>query len=555
MYNAILKWSLNQADGFDDSGATMEPMSQERKDFLQRAMKQYIVNETERINDIVEILKFAPPPAAEASSGDNAAAAPDSASTSTPGANANYTDVIKAAVDIKVDGGEPDISAMLRAVPPSALVDMKLEALEELRDRVEQVDNASFFACNCNGKGELELVLDLLVNHPSGKVRVAAGQVLSTVLQNNPVAQARAQDIPQFMQTLFAIARGRGVPGASTPEAATLASGESPEEQQALEQDLRTAAFGVLSSFIRGANASARLAHFLSTSVGGPEFLADVLASTLTDHWQRYTPRGTSKPRKGWWRKLPAGTPVPRGSEVALDLTDGSQYLKYAGEGDPDHRGINTRLLSKVVFFVQYVLREISASKDGDRAMATLLHRLRLAGDAGASLAALAADTNPDAAASSEGAATTLLLALQVPETAAGASTSSAPKKRQSAAAPATPAAAQAVSASSSGGGGSSSNNSSVIMNGGGTAIVSVPEGWANASESAPAVAASSAAQVGTVSDFKAAVRRSLGPAIRTACEEQEKALVASAGGDEEQLSYLEEPRALFKSLLKAVEQ
>lgn len=583
MYNAILKWSLNQSDGFDSEesrngdGPALEPMSNERKEFLMRAMKQYIVNETERINDIVEILKFAP---AQGSASSSASASGSKEDDAAPAAS-NYAAVIKAAVDIKVDGGEPDIAAMLEAVPATALADMKLEALRELRDRVEQVDNASFFAVNCNGKGELGLVLDLMLHHPSGRVRVAAAGVLSTVLQNNPAAQQKAAAIPGFVQVLLGLAVRGGRRETAAPAGVdaivgkSLATGETVEEQAERMADLQTAAFAVLTSYVRGTNAVARLSLFLSPQVGGPEFLADVLRSIVPEEaatreeeqeeagsegvsrqqphrWVRYTPSGATEHRQGWWRPLPANAAVDAGSEVAMDLTTGEQWLRYAGTGgdndDDDDRdpnesttgsrggqlkvdNVNPRLVSKVVFFLQFILRELARSKDSEASVARLLHsRLQLTGTAGEALARLASNTSPEAAATSEAAATVLQLLLTLPQS------------------------EPAVKASE------------VILNGGGSALIELPSGEAPkaAATPAPSSSAEAAAEAAghaadnapaRVGELLAVFVKRHGAAIKTACAEQEQALVESAGGDAEQLSYLEEPRNLFKALAQTVEK
>ena len=563
MYNAILKWSLNQSDGFDSEesrgssgdGPALEPMSNERKEFLLRAMKQYIVNETERINDIVEILKFAP--ARAASSAASSGAASGSKEGDAAPAASNYAAVIKAAVDIKVDGGEPDIAAMLAAVPATALADMKLEALRELRDRVEQVDNASFFAVNCNGKGELGLVLDLMLHHPSGRVRVAAAEVLSTVLQNNPAAQQKAATIPGFLSVLLSLSVRGGrretatSPGVEAIVGKSLATGETVEEQAELLGDLQAAAFSVLTSYVRGTNAAARLALFLSPQVGGPEFLAAVLRSIVPEEartseaegeedrhrWVRYTPSGASEHRPGWWRPLPPNAAVDAGSEVAMDLTTGEQWLRYAGKDDTDPNesassggqldvdNINPRLVSKVVFFLQFILRELARSKDSEASIATLLHsRLQLTGTAGEALIQLASNTSAEAAATSEAAATALRLLLTLPQS------------------------APAVKASD------------IILNGRGSALIELPSGKPPKT-AAPAASSSAAATHETdnaparVGELLAVFVKRHGAAIQAACAQQEQALVESAAGDAEQLSYLEEPRNLFKGLAQAVEE
>lgn len=481
MYNAILKWSLTQSDGFTSDetteGKTTEPMSEERKAFLRKAMDTYIVNETQRINDIVEILKFEPGKQADVAKGGSTSEKGDTVE--------NYSDVIKAAVDIKVSGGTPDIQAMLAAVPASAVTEMKLEALTELEERVEQVDNATFFACGCNGNGELELILALIRKHPSSQVRAAAGSVLATVLQNNEESQSRASKIPGFVASLVSIVR-------------------DPTSDHAVQ----TKAFGVVTSYVRGSNPAARVAEFLSPQVQGPELISAILASTQARGvWQRYTPSFASTPRKGWWRQVPQGEAVERGSEISLDFANGINWVKYSGEGDPSKEGsnVNERLVKKAIFFLQFLLREIAKGRASNPA--EVLQRLNLVGPAGEALVEFAGNVEQDAVEVSEGSARVLLQFLQLPDTATGAATAGASTS---------------------------------------TAIVSVKQDDENDTTQQGEKDVGGAAPVPKVT-LKALFRKRFASTLASACEAQRKALTG--------LEYVEEPLELFKSLsIAAVE-
>merc|ERR1712124_47656 len=64
----------------------------------------------------------------------------------------------------------------------------------ELSERVEQIDNATYFACGVGGSGELPLLFGLLKSGPT-PLQAEACNVLKVILQNNPKCQEKALKI------------------------------------------------------------------------------------------------------------------------------------------------------------------------------------------------------------------------------------------------------------------------------------------------------------------------------------------------------------------------
>lgn len=529
MYNAILKWSLSQTDGFTnetarendtDTKTAAEPMSEERRDFLMKAMKQYIVNETERINDIIQILKY------------------KSAGTTAPNTYTgdttmkSYHEVIKTAVDVKVNGGQPDIASMLSAVPAQALNEMKIDALLELQERVEQMDNACFFACTCNGSGEIELVLDLMLKHPSWRVRIESARVLSTVLQNNATAQTRAGKISDFLQKVI-----NAIDAAS---ANLLNNGSSKHDDELLGQihDMQTSGFSVITSYIRGENASIRVNEFLS--VKGIELLWKIFLSSQSQsqcEWQRYTPAGKKQPREGWWRQIPHDTLIPAGSEVAMDMSQGVSWLRYAGNGDPpapssSQNKTNPRLMNKVLFFLQFLLREFAKSKESSF-VASILNRLDINGNVGEILLKMAADI--DAPELSERAAQVLLKIFQIPAEQGSVLKSNDQTNKVS----------DAVKPMSS-----PLRDSKALV------VIDTDSDTSTAinKDDTTQLQKPSRKQL-TISEFRVTFKNNHGAKVQHACEVQRVALLASTNGDPEQMEYIQEPLDLFEALSNATRE
>lgn len=142
-WTGLLKWSLNYVDGTRDN-ADATPMSAEDKAFLEQVMRDGIIDEGERMTDILK----------EATS-----------------AMEYYRRV---AADKESAGEEP--------ITEDALIDL----LQELRDIVEQIDYARAF-CSMQG---LPFLLGC-IQQPEVPESIRRGSlgILSTVGQNNPPVQ------------------------------------------------------------------------------------------------------------------------------------------------------------------------------------------------------------------------------------------------------------------------------------------------------------------------------------------------------------------------------
>eukprot|EP00286_Rhodomonas_abbreviata_P016004 CAMPEP_0181317678 /NCGR_PEP_ID=MMETSP1101-20121128/16600_1 /TAXON_ID=46948 /ORGANISM="Rhodomonas abbreviata, Strain Caron Lab Isolate" /LENGTH=306 /DNA_ID=CAMNT_0023425095 /DNA_START=79 /DNA_END=999 /DNA_ORIENTATION=+ len=132
MYNAILKWSLSQHDG-TSSAADVGEMSQEKRDFLDNAMKSMVEDETKTMQELVEALK-----------------APED----TP-----------------------------------AQIESKQQALEDLIDRSDRLDYA--IALHSFGNGLFPTIALLETSKDEG-VRCNAAELVALCVQNNPAGQAWA---------------------------------------------------------------------------------------------------------------------------------------------------------------------------------------------------------------------------------------------------------------------------------------------------------------------------------------------------------------------------
>jgi len=126
----LLKWSLNYVDGTSDS--PVEPMSEEKRKFLEQVMNDGIVDPSKRLQELLAQLT----------------------------------------IDLKDTSKEDSI----------------IEALEEVRDICEQIDFARYFV-NMNG---LLFLLGCIAQIEVAKsIRLECLKVLSTLAQNNPPVQQK----------------------------------------------------------------------------------------------------------------------------------------------------------------------------------------------------------------------------------------------------------------------------------------------------------------------------------------------------------------------------
>lgn len=169
MLKSILKWSLKQQprkrEGAGETEDEVKPMSEERRKWLGEALGQIVMDETRRINDIVKMLEY---------DGDK--------------------DVVEEPSAKDRDGEKtPSIEDTLRRASAKELTEMKEKGLEELVDRLCQIDNAKYFALNHGGTGKLPLLIGIMMNAAEpASMRWRAADAFATVVQNNPEPQARA---------------------------------------------------------------------------------------------------------------------------------------------------------------------------------------------------------------------------------------------------------------------------------------------------------------------------------------------------------------------------
>lgn len=208
MYKALLKWSLAQSDGTSGPSTAM-PMTDEKRKFLAAAMESYVLDETKRMHDILTILKYdrsSPPaapsgPAAPSDSDVHAEAQPPNPSLSVPtpstASTLSYSQLVEGAVAARLAQKKKETTFIvdnLKLTPVAKLLNIKVDALRELSERVEQIDNATYFACGAGGSGELPLLFTLLKDGTTS-LQAETCNVLKIILQNNPKCQEKALKI------------------------------------------------------------------------------------------------------------------------------------------------------------------------------------------------------------------------------------------------------------------------------------------------------------------------------------------------------------------------
>lgn len=163
MLKSILKWSLKQQQSEKDTNDKddVKPMTEERKKWLREALDSIVLNETKRIQDIVTVLEYEP-------SGE---------------------------MSTKEEESEDDeLLSRLRKASTSELLKMRESGLEELVDRLCQIDNAKYFSLNHGGTGKLPLLMKYM-KVEDASLRWRAADVFATVVQNNPEPQEKAIEL------------------------------------------------------------------------------------------------------------------------------------------------------------------------------------------------------------------------------------------------------------------------------------------------------------------------------------------------------------------------
>ncbi|KAJ0406364.1 hypothetical protein P43SY_006972 [Pythium insidiosum] len=143
----LLRWSMQYSDGTVPS----EPreMSKEDRDFLDKVLKEGVIDENERMRQILRILEGEHP----------------------------FTVFSMAEEEVQ----EAKVSE-------EDLAEYREGLLDELLVRVDQIDNANNFV----KMGGIEVLMRLMQTHPRDSSRAMAAEVASVVVQNNPACQDAA---------------------------------------------------------------------------------------------------------------------------------------------------------------------------------------------------------------------------------------------------------------------------------------------------------------------------------------------------------------------------
>jgi hsp70-interacting protein len=159
----LLKWSLSHVDGTRPSDETMAPMSEEKRKFLEMVMTEGIVDPSKRMQELL----------------------------------AKLTDALyvfkQVALQETSDHSVPDAALSVEESKADVLdQDGMVDALEEIRDIVEQIDYAQYFV-KMNG---LPFLLGCIAERRGvpAAVRLQCLKVLSTSAQNNPPVQQAMLD-------------------------------------------------------------------------------------------------------------------------------------------------------------------------------------------------------------------------------------------------------------------------------------------------------------------------------------------------------------------------
>lgn len=159
----ILKWTMQQTEENPEGAGASSPLTDEKKAWLSEAMDAMCLNETQRLKDLVEIIEASPNTAKLDS--DN------------------------------IEHDTNTLSGLLTSLTASELLKLQKASLEELTERLEQIDNARFFALNHGGNGKLPLIMNIMSNGNDNELRWRAADVFAAVTQNNPEVQTRAMDL------------------------------------------------------------------------------------------------------------------------------------------------------------------------------------------------------------------------------------------------------------------------------------------------------------------------------------------------------------------------
>jgi len=182
-------------------------MSEKDKQWLASALDQVVLDETRRIDQLLTIVEYE--------------------HTRTTG-----TTEEEMKPKTESDKEESELSDRLKKASKDTLRSMKENALEELVDRLCQIDNAKFFAIKHGGDGKLGLLMRLIGTENLESIRWRAAEVFGTVVQNNPEPQQKAIEMNaiQFFLKLLKTERNEKVATKILFALSCLMRGERPKK-------------------------------------------------------------------------------------------------------------------------------------------------------------------------------------------------------------------------------------------------------------------------------------------------------------------------------------
>ncbi|ETI38050.1 hypothetical protein L917_15408 [Phytophthora nicotianae] len=162
-WQALMKWTMKHTDGTTPTEAT--PISEDKRRFLEMVMNEGVIDENERVKDILRILEGEDP----------------------------------RLVFAKEDGTIADED---NSPSPEELAQYKDTLLDELLTRIDQIDNAQNFV----KMGGLRIMINVIKKYEQASSRALAAEVCSVVVQNNPYCQDAAVE-SGLLEVLCGLAR------------------------------------------------------------------------------------------------------------------------------------------------------------------------------------------------------------------------------------------------------------------------------------------------------------------------------------------------------------
>lgn len=161
----LMKWSMKYSDGTAPS--EFKEIKKEDREFLEKVLKEGVIDETERMRDILRILRGEHP-----------------------------------SVVFAKDDDDDETKQQVEDATEEELADYKDALLDELLTRVDQIDNAMNFV-KMQG---LAVLRDVVQQNDRASTRALAAEVASVVVQNNPFCQDAAVE-GGLVEVLVALAR------------------------------------------------------------------------------------------------------------------------------------------------------------------------------------------------------------------------------------------------------------------------------------------------------------------------------------------------------------